>query len=82
VSEHEPTTLIDNDRIRLRVLQLDTEETDHRDRRRMTIREHFALGRVLDELHRLNVVTSMQEAELRELRAAKNAALQKGKVRK
>jgi hypothetical protein len=61
-------------RHRLEVLWADTTSGDLRSERILTFAEVLALRAVLDELHRLNLVVSLQEARLR---AARNRGKRK-----
>jgi hypothetical protein len=61
-------------RQRLQVLALDTITAEQRERRTITEEEHYAIPRLLDELHRLHIAVSEQRAQLATAHRAKKHA--------
>ena len=59
---------IDGQAVRLRTLWIETATTETRQVRRVSEEEHAALGRVLDELHRLHLAISIEVREHRQTR--------------
>jgi hypothetical protein len=70
------TRIVDNARIRLAALALDTHDPIQREDRRITAAEHLAIGTLLEELHRLNSVVNQQRQALAAAEADKLKPLQ------